>query len=342
MDENLNPEIKQKPVCVACGNPEIVEGYPNKLCTNCRDRFIKYPIPTWVKLFGAGIAVIMLISFIWSSGDFDAAMALKRAEKAEESKNYLTEQRELQRAKKITPHSTDILAHLAIADFYNLDVVSLDSILGELQNKNFEDTAVLRQVNHVVDKLKSYSPTAAFDTAFTAYKKSPIPDTALERYIRKNPTDLYAIYTLASSYSDKDQYEKADMMLSKTLSVEPDFMPAMAMKCMVKRELKQFDSSFYYCNKLLDINHQSVYALSAKARTLIRSGKYVEGLKLAKQVDNLSKNDPYNITTLAIAFHFNKDYKERDRLIKLAEKDSASNSYMKYAKDIFSGKIKYQ
>ncbi|MFB9842659.1 tetratricopeptide repeat protein [Mucilaginibacter ginsenosidivorans] len=342
MDTDLNLEPDEKPACIACGNPEILEGYPNKLCAECRDKLIKFPIPVWVKLFGAAIAVLSLMSLFWSGGDFGAALALKRAEHAEENKNYLTEKHELEKAEKTVPNSIGILSHLAIADFYNLEYASMDSVLKKIQNRTFEDTALLGKVNDLLENVKSYYPSASFDTAFSAYKKSVIPDSALERYVDKSPGDTYAMYLLASSYSDKEQYGKTDTAVSKILAIDPNFMPAICMKCMVKRELSQFDSSFYYCDKLLAINHQSTYAMSAKARTFIKSGKNAEGLKLAKQVDDLSKDDPYNVTTLAIAYHFNKDYKKRDQLIKQAEKDSASNSYMKYAKDIFSGKIKYQ
>jgi len=342
VDENLNPETEQKPVCATCGNPEILEGYPIKLCNDCRNKFIQFPIPVWVKLFGAGIAVILLVSAIWLPQNLGAAIALSRAENAEKNRDYLTEQRELEKAKKSVPNSIDILGHLAVASFYNFNLGTTDSTINALQKRNFEDTALLHNINYIIDELKSFYPSEAFDTAFTKYKKTLVPDTALERYIRKNPNDMYALYTLASSSADKDEYQKSDTLLSRILTIQPDFILALNMKCMTKRELNQFDSSAYYCDRLLYINHQSTYAMSAKARTLVKSGKNKEGLELALKVSDLNKNDPYNLTTLAIAYHFNKNYKERDRLIDLAEKDSVSRYYMKYAKEIFSGKIKYQ
>jgi hypothetical protein len=340
---NLEPDDKATEIaCIRCGNLEILEGYPNKLCLNCRESLIKFPIPLWVKLFGTGVALVMLISIIWLPKNLQAAIALSRAERAEKKFNYITEQQELEKAKKTVPGSIDILAHLVIASFYNGDFKTLDSASNALENKNIEDTALFNKASYVMTEIKSYAPTEPFVKAFEKYKNSSIPDTAYQQYLKKNPEDVYAIYSLAASYSNEEKYVLADSMLSRTLTVQPSFFPAMQQKTMVKRELNQLDSSLYYCDKLLAENNQHVFALSSKARTLLKSRKNSEGLNFALQAYKLDENDPYNLATMAVAYHFNKNYKQRDALISLSQKDSALSVTMGYAKDIISGKIKFQ
>ena len=111
---------------------------------------------------------------------------------------------------------------------------------------------------------------------------------------------------------------------------------------MVKRELGQTDSSIKYCDYLLGINHQNLYALSSKARSLIKSRKNTEGLAIAKKVYELDKTDGYNMSTLVLAYHFNNDLKKRDEMIALAKKDTVSAEYLKYVTDVVSSKVKYQ
>lgn len=342
MDQNLSPEPKTRMVCASCASPNVLEEYPVKLCADCREKYIKFPIPLWVKLFGAGVAIVLIISLIWLPGNFGAAIALSKAEKAERNKNYLTEEQELQKALKKAPNSIDILAHLAIASFYNMDMRTTGQALDKLEGKKMDNIQLVNQVNGVMQDLKSYYPSSAFDTAFSQYKKATIPDTALIRFIRLHPDDTYARYSLALLYVDQEKYGKIDTMLSQILAMEPAFIPAIQLKGMVKRDLNQLDSSLYYCDAVLSINHQSLYGMSSKARTILKSGRLAEGFKLAQEVSNLDKDNGYNIATLAIAYHLNKDFSKRDELVHRADKDSSLAVYMKYVKDIISGKVVFK
>ncbi|MCR8558042.1 hypothetical protein KXD93_10330 [Mucilaginibacter sp. BJC16-A38] len=345
MDNTQEPIAENTPVenvCINCGNPDFVPGYPNKLCADCREKFINFPIPLWVKLFGAGIAIVMLISFIWLPGNLKTAMILSRAESNEAHHNYFTEQQELEKARKLIPGSIDVQSHLAIAAFYNGDFQTIDTMSSSLQGKKFEDTSLYNKVDYVMRQTREYFPSDTFNTIFKQYKHAIIPDTAYQRFIKQFPTDIYGIYSLAASYVNQEKYPAADSLLSRTLSIDVDFIPALTLKTMVKREINQPDSSIIYCNRLLAINNQSVFAMSSKARTLLKTGKNKEGLKLAQSGFDLDNTNPYNLATLAIALHLNNNFKQRDAIVKSAEKDSVSKSYMLYAKDIISNKIKFQ
>jgi hypothetical protein len=116
--------------------------------------------------------------------------------------------------------------------------------------------------------------------------------------------------------------------------------PALALKITAKRELLQFDSAHFYAEKLLAVNRQNVYALSTKARILLKQKKDQEAL--AKQGYQLNDQDGHSTATLAMAYHFTNDTKGRDALLKKAESDTTIAEYITVAKDIISGKESFR
>jgi len=345
VDNTPNPDpenIQPADACISCGSPEVLPGYPNKLCSACRDKFTRLTVPPWIKLFGGGIAVIMLISLIWLPTNLNAALELARGEKAELNRNYITEQNELEKAKKLVPGSIDILSHLVIAGFNNDDFKTVLSSLNALENKTIEDTLLVSELNEIAAEARDYFPSDSLIKILGKLKPTEIPDTAYQRYLRKFPRDIFALISLASSYAGQEKYKSSDSLLSTLLAIDHTYAPALNLKTMVKREINEPDSSIYYCDQLLETNHQSLFALSSKSRTLLKTGKNKIGLKLAEECYHLDKSMSYNLATLAIAYHLNKDYKQRDAIIAIAARDSDGESYMKYAKDIISNKVKFQ
>jgi tetratricopeptide (TPR) repeat protein len=346
MEENFHADLypvqEENNNCIKCNSPDILTGYPNKLCADCRTSLIKFPIPMWVKLFGAGVLMVMIIAMIWLPENFRAALDLAKAEKAEAKREYFTEQQSLEKALKIAPNSEEILLHLAIASFYNGDFNTLFDCTNKLSGKKMQDTALVNRVNVVMSETESYMPDSNFNKAFEKYKNITIPDTAYKSYLAKHPGDVYVTFSLASSYSDKENYPAADSMLTKVLNMDPVHIPALNAITMVKREQGQTDASIKYCDILLGMNHQNLYALSSKARSLIKSKKNTEGLAMAKQVYALDKKNAYNTSTLALAYHFNNDFKKRDEMVALAHRDTVSAMYLKYVQDVISNKVKYQ
>lgn len=339
-DLNQHPNKLNNNLCINCGNPHIVEGYPNKLCADCRNKFIKFPVPLWVKLFGTGIVLVMLVSAVWLPGNLKAAIAISRAEKAEDESNYLNEQKELEKAKSIVPGSIDVLSHLVISSYYNEDYKVLDSAADEIGSTEISDSSLYNKVSNILVHYKEFFPADSFNVYIEKYKKTTIPDTVYQDYLKKNPQDIFSIYSLANSYDDQGKYSLADSLISECLSIDPDFLPALNFKTSIKRSLNQIDSSIYYCNKIIEINHQSVYALSSKARTFLKIGKKQQALLLAKKGYDLDPSVGYNLATLALAYHLNNDFKKRDEIINLSKRDSSNASYMQYAKDVIANKEK--
>ncbi len=97
-----------------------------------------------------------------------------------------------------------------------------------------------------------------------------------------------------------------------------------------------------YADKILTINHESLYGLATKARTLLKQKKDAEGLTLSLKVYEMNKKDYYSAATLIMAYHLANKIKERDALLNEVDKDSASMQYTTYVKEIISGKKQFR
>ena len=346
MNQDLSltaPETEVIRGCANCQNPEVIEGHPTLLCYNCRTAFIKYPVPLWVKLFGCAVLLLFIVSLFYLPSNLSAGIWLAKAKKAEQQKQYLTAQRYLQKVIEKVPHAVEPNVHLIIAAFYNQDYQTVAQAASSVEGKDFDDKELLDKVNNVNTEFKNYYPNDKFEAIVKKYSNNvnQVPDTALQSYVNKNVWDEYADFVNAERYFDKENYSKSDELLSASLTADGAYIPALEMKTSVKRELGQLDSSLYFCNKLLDINAESVFALSSKASTLLKKGKLKRGLELAQQTAQLDPSNAYNNATLAVAYHLIKQYKSRDGLLKVLEHNTADSTAANFVKDVISGKEKY-
>lgn len=294
----------------------------------------------WIKLFGGGVLLLMVICIIWLPGNLSAGIALARGENAEKARNYFTAEVELKKAEKQVPNAVEVLTHLTIAAFYNQDLTTVDSTLHALRGQLVDDSDTYSRVSDVINEMNEYNMPDALEAKLKTYKNGVVPDSVYVNYLHKNPMSVFAFFSLASAYITRSQPQPADSCLTRCLTIDPEFIPAIELKTSVKRQLNQSDSSLYYCDKLLADNNQSLFGLSSKSRTLMEMGELKQGLKLAEECSALDEKMRYNIATLAIAYHLNRDYKKRDEMIKIAEKDSTAAVYMGVAKDVISGKEK--
>src|ERR1700733_11280666 len=83
--------------CANCGNPAILKEYPSKLCSECRDKFIRFPVPKWLWIFAAALGVILLFSLFTLPKNISTGIALEKGKKAEKQHSYLTAQKEFEK-----------------------------------------------------------------------------------------------------------------------------------------------------------------------------------------------------------------------------------------------------
>jgi len=330
--------------CANCGSSWIEQGYPTPLCSDCRQRFIKFPIPGLIKLFGLAIVAIVLISMIRLPQNISLGIHKARGEKAFKNRQYQTAQDEFGSVLKTAPQYTSAKMNRAMSSFYLQDYKSLLSDLGELEGKEIENQGLYSQLVNISNQLTDYLPSDTFLTMQQASADSSgaIPVKKLQNFIAKKPDEVYALLALASSYFNTKEYTLADSILSGILKKDPGHLTALALMTTTKRELNQFDESIEYCDKLISLNKESIYGISSKARTFLKMQKDKEALKLALQAKEIKKDDPYNLATLALVYHFSNMMKQRDELISRAANDSTTSSYFEFVNDVITNKIKFR
>lgn len=233
-------------------------------------------------------------------------------------------------------------AHLLIASFYNNDMMTLAAMAEKLNGKTLEDQDILNQVQSLLTKAVSYFPSDSFIALQQKYGavSDSIKNKAFLEYIKSNDKETFARLAYASVLYDQKLYVATDSTLQTILKLDDENINACAMMSSVKRLEDQPEESLRYCDKLLSLNHELIYALSSKARTFLKIKRSVEGLKLAQQSIQLDSSDMYGKATLALAYHFNNQTKERDKIITKAvgTRDSVALTYFQFVLDVIANK----
>lgn len=328
--------------CINCGNPQILHGYPNALCEECREKYIKYPIPVWVKIFGTTVLVLVVFALFSASKSFSLGIRYEKGIKAEEAKKYVTEQQIMQALVKENPDYLEAKAHLMIAAFYNGDIATATEMSQKMANQKFDDDELLAKANAVVHEAESEQPHDSLNKYMELMPDSTggIPDSIYIRIIKADPDDLYTKVKYASILIDQNNYPLADSLLTSVLRIKPNFISALELKISITRANRNINDCLHYCHQLLDINSQSVYAISCIARSYLKTGEVEKGLQYAREAILIQPNDPYANATIVLAYHFNKMIKERDALIlKINQgKDSLMKSYLTFPLDVINHK----
>jgi len=339
-------EILPEHGCASCGNPNIVAGYSTALCAECREKFIKFPIPAWIKIFAGGIAAILIISLVSLPKNLSLGLHLEKGGKAEKFRRYLTAQREFAIVIKKAPDNYEAWGHLMLASFYNMDFETFDSAASKLEGISL-DGDLIGELNGLIDRYNTYTPNDSFSLFMKSHLSetdSALPESAMELYLEKHPHDPYALLSYANNLYDKEKIDACDSILTMLLESEPLHMPALYLRTSVKRQKQEWEEAIAACERILDQNAEAAYAIASKARIMLQQSKDKEGLMLAEQAIKVNREDPFSIATLAIAYHFNNNIKERDKIIKAVNEsgDSSKLSYIQYAKDIIQQKEKFR
>jgi len=348
MEETLLPETvtaeATDKVCIGCGSTEVLHGYPNALCVECRQHYINYPIPLWIKIFGGVIAALVIFSGINVTKNLRTGITLERGIKAENERRYLTAQREFEKVVSRFPQNPEANAHLLIASFYNHDFATFANTSKVLEGKTFDDQELFQKADYVFSSAFKYFPSDSLRALTDGYAevKGGVPDTAIEHFVEKHSTDANSALQYASILLDKKEFSKVDTILIKLLKDDPEYSSALILLSASKRYQHNASEALIYIDKLLELNKEDVYALSSKARVMLMLRKDKEALDNALQAKRLAETDPFNTATLAITYHYIHNIIERDKIVAFAKqsKDSAITSYFTYAIDVINNKEK--
>lgn len=347
----MNPEQnewQERPAftspCANCGSNAAEHDSPSKLCVECRTKFVRFPIPLWIKGFGLGIALVLVLALTKLPGQISLGISLERGKAAIEQRNYVTAQKHLEDFTARVPRSIEGQAYLLMASFYNHDFEALSKAYSKLEGEEIEDKELYNELSSVLNLADNYFPTDSFDVVLARYDNdvAQIPDTAYETFLHGRVNEIYASIVYANRLYDEKDYTRCDSILKTILRVDDEYGPAYVLLAATKRQQDSFALSLKYCDDMLGINKESPDALCSKARTLLKMKRDKEALALAKRAFSLNSVEGYVQSTLALTYHFNNQLKERDEMLQAALKTDTVSGYAQHVQDIVNGKETYR
>jgi hypothetical protein len=349
MDDSqaLEPaEAAQAPACANCGQPPLDGNYPTPLCGDCREKFVRFPIPVWIWAFAAGILALMLFGFYKFPADLSLGIGLEKGRKASQERLYMTAERFLKPVADKLPGDAEANGRLLIAAFYNTHYDLFVEQARKMEHFKFEDQELFQEVDHVLTEGAVLIKSDSFKVFADAYPApDQIPDTAWRNYFSRNPDDNSTRVVYASDLFNRKQYKSCDSVGHLILATYPGDFRTLMFEASAKREEGQYDSALYYNTRILAINEESVDGFASEARTLLRLKQDANALTEAKKGYDLDSADLYAQTSLILAYHFNGRTGDRDALIRKAThevKDSSDKVTVQYALDVIEKKEKFR
>jgi tetratricopeptide (TPR) repeat protein len=333
--------------CANCGQPALDGDHPTPLCGDCRERLTRLHIPVWIWIFAGCIAVLLLFSLFTLPRSISLGMHLEKGKRALKEKKFNTAENEFSKVLEKVPSNIEARGNLLIASFYNQDLEVFLAQVKKLDDKavSDEDNTLYGEIEKVMLKAEGYFSNDTFEVFKKAYPdETHIPDTAWDRYLKTHTDDRNAVFAYASLLYDRKNYHGCDSLLDLALQIDYEYIPALMLGVNSKRDQGDLNGAMTYVDRILAINPESVWGLSAKARTLLRQKKIKPGLDLALRLYDMNKQSVYAMSTLILAYHFNGRTGERDALIKKAQSaasDSIGKDNLQYALDVINNKEKF-
>jgi len=344
MDETPLQTAQPEQGCINCGSAAVLHDYPTPLCSECREKLIRFPIPKWMWAFAGAIVVALLYAVITFPKTIRIGVAYERGTNAEEEHRYVTAQHEFEKVVASVPDYLEGQGHLMIAASHNVDAVAFEKAYHALENKNIANSYLLGQLNHAVNKMESYAPADSLRELFASYASSQngMPESTLLKLLYTTGNDIYVQNAYASTLYNREEYHMCDSVIHHVLAKEPDNLISLHLIISSKRRAEKLDSALFYCEKALSQNKEDVFAIASIARTYLQMKKDREALNVAHRAYALANQDGFTLATLALAYHFNNDTKSRDQVIQKYAGDSSTGYFMKYVVDVVNNKEKFR
>ena len=324
MEEELNnhsdivkEDIVNLNLCVNCKKNKFEEGYATRICSECREHLVKFPIPKWIWIFATCVIVLMVIGMIRMPKYFGAAYHLSKAENAIENHAFHTAQKELTLILDDIPDNVDVNGNLFITAAYNNNYPLAIYAYQKLEGKEIKDNDLLARIELAMKLVESNFP---IDT--TIYSKIALAKDSVEdlkqiynyMVVKDNLDQNIVGVLIASRLYDLEFYKDAEQILEKILLKNPNFYSAITLMSSVKRNQGMYDRAIDYCDQLLELNSEDVIAFAQKAKIEI---KRKDDFKAALYISKALAIDSVNISALEAKFLLNLCLNKKDESMKL-------------------------
>lgn len=307
-------------ICEHCGNSDIEEGYLLDLCVDCRDKLVRFNLPVWVKGFALLVFLILILALTKFPEALNIGASYERAIKYEQEKRYLSAMNEYQKVVNTYPNSTNALCKLFIAQYKSGRIGNAAATFDMLIGRNVDDEQLYNEVDGVLDQLdRWYYPTKEFNDLLVSNQNSELEQVRdkVTDYVSKNPEDVFAQTDLASILLGLGDTKKAEEIALGIVNENPGFVDGSFLLGAIYREAGEYDKAIQLYEDILADNIERADAYSAIARIELKRGNDKAGLDMAHKAYNIDSSDPFVISNMILAYHFNNMSSERDKLFEI-------------------------
>jgi tetratricopeptide (TPR) repeat protein len=159
----------------------------------------------------------------------------------------------------------------------------------------------------------------------------------LDAYLKEYPRDDLAWTILGNAHEDEDRDQEAQAAYDKALALNSRQVDAINGLGLLHRKRGDYDEALRAYARVLELDPKHAQAYSSMAVIALKRAQDAQALEYAKKGYELDKTDPVTAANLAVAYHYNRDVPNRDRLTGIAER----MGYLKIdtLKKIYSGEL---
>lgn len=148
----------------------------------------------------------------------------------------------------------------------------------------------------------------------------------LEEYLATFPGDSIAWTILGHALEDEGRPDEAQIAYESALKINPRQFEAITGLGIVHRGRGNYDAAMTCYERALEIDQGYAQAYTSMATIALKKNEDARALVYAKIGYDIDKTDPVIAANLAIAYHYNDDYENRDKLTRIAEQLGYDNT----------------
>jgi len=320
--EHDNQKYDEQVRCVSCGR---YLGYAShvesKFCDTCKEEYINYPVPKKIILALLLILVIVIAQGIFSFPEgYAYRKSLHDGKSAFNGKMYASALHSYESLIDDYELETDDYCRIFIAYVRQGEYEKAGNLLdAKIYGKDIESDQLYNQVdvayNEIIDY---YDITEDFANLYTDIMNSDIEEmiSKLSSYVKDNDEEYMAQYILSGVYFQDYQFENALESALKAQEIKPTLAMINNMSLAgIYRQLGEYNKSYDLLNANLKLNKEDSGSVSGIARTMLKEKKDAEALEYLLSQSEFIQDDEYYMETLAMVYHSNGDFVNRDILV---------------------------
>ncbi|RYZ97322.1 MAG: hypothetical protein EOP47_21950 [Sphingobacteriaceae bacterium] len=238
-----------------------------------------------------------------------AAVHLGKAEKAMEQKRFETAQKELEQVLEKFPDDVTTNADMIIASSFNMDIESVKTAYYKIADKKIEDADFFKRIESSITYATSYAPS---DTVMVKKIDEVKNDREKLLALYKTSDTAQAIIKLyiANQLFELKDYASVEMISKDVLSINPEFHTALSLMSAAKRNTGKYDEALEYCDRMLDVNKEDIYAISQKARIELKRKHDKQAATYAREAMYINPDSDSALEAMIMVDHFTGRKKE--------------------------------